>query len=416
MTPAKLKQMVEEAGPGREPAGRAGSGSPVHVRGGRRVPRPLWSRCPGGLPYVAARQGSVGPAMELAYIPSPSRRRDPSRPDPAARLRVLHHHRRLRRRLARQQALDRPRRPSRHGRRHRRVGRALRPGRRPALPRHHRLPAVLRRGPRTGSTPSRSGRAASASGARSRSARWAPGSAAAGAASRCPRAPTPSRPASPSRRRSAAGATGSTRSCTGGPTDLPWARARSRRAARTAGCRATTTRRSCTSRCGASVSRCWSSGPTAASSSGTAGRSRCTSPPYCVGPLLDRVPAGRRRPPHPRPAAERLDLDLSSSSLAVVYIVLSARKRPGREEVVEPEPRVADESADGRIRTDEAERRLTSDGRGEAEPPRTGGRRRRRGRGRIRRTDAKADAKPECPPGREVRGPESASESAAKKS
>ena len=47
----------------------------------------------------------------------------------------------------------------------------------------------------------------------------------------------------------------------------------------TAGSRATTTRRSCTSPCGASASRCWSSGRTAASRWATDGRSRCTSRP-----------------------------------------------------------------------------------------------------------------------------------------
>ena len=147
---------------------------------------PLARSCRAALPYVAARQGSVDLAMEPCLHSQPVDRRDPSRPAPAARLRVLHHHRCLRRRLVRQQALGRPRRQGRHRRRHRRLGRALRPGRRPALPRDHRLPAVLQRGSRTGSTPSRSGRAASASGAPSRSAPSAPGSAAAAGASRCP--------------------------------------------------------------------------------------------------------------------------------------------------------------------------------------------------------------------------------------
>ena len=90
-----------------------------------------------------------------------------------------------------EQALGRPRRQRRHGRRHRRMGGAVRAGRRAALPRHHRLRAVLRRRPATGSTPSRSGTAASASGAPSRSARSAPGSAAAAAGSRCRPSPTP---------------------------------------------------------------------------------------------------------------------------------------------------------------------------------------------------------------------------------
>lgn len=46
--------------------------------------------------------------------------------------------------------MDRARRKAGHGRGHRRVGRALRPGRWSPLPRDHRLPALLRRGPRLG--------------------------------------------------------------------------------------------------------------------------------------------------------------------------------------------------------------------------------------------------------------------------
>lgn len=62
----------------------------------------------------------------------------------------------------------------------------------------------------------------------------------------------------------------------GRPTDLPWALEISEGPNRVAG---TYTRPSSTSRCGASASRSWSSGPTAASSSATDGRSRCTSRP-----------------------------------------------------------------------------------------------------------------------------------------
>ncbi len=46
--------------------------------------------------------------------------------------------------------MDRARRKAGHGRGHRRVGRALRPGRWSPLPRDHRLPALLRRGPQLG--------------------------------------------------------------------------------------------------------------------------------------------------------------------------------------------------------------------------------------------------------------------------
>ncbi len=105
---------------------------------------------PGAAHIRRVRQGSVGTAMEIAFIPSPSRGVYHLRTDSAARLRVLHHHRCLRRGLARQQALARPRWPTRHGGRHRGLGRALRPGRRPPLPRDHGLRAVLQRGPRLG--------------------------------------------------------------------------------------------------------------------------------------------------------------------------------------------------------------------------------------------------------------------------
>ena len=66
-----------------------------------------------------------------------------------------------------------------------------------------------------------------------------------------------SRPASPSPRPSAAGATGSTRSCTAARPTLPWALKIDADTGRRTGSPARTTRRSCTSRCGASASRCW---------------------------------------------------------------------------------------------------------------------------------------------------------------
>ena len=95
------------------------------------------------------------------------------------------------------------------------------------------------------------------------------------------------------------------------------------------------TRRSCTSRCGAWAWPGWSSGPTAGSGSGTAGSSLCTSLLYVVG----------------RAWWESLRIDEANEILglrvnfwmslivglaALAYLVISARVRPGREEVVEP--------------------------------------------------------------------------------
>ena len=95
----------------------------------------------------------------------------------------------------RRPALGGPRRRTRRHLRHRVVGRAVRPDRRPALPRHHRLADVLRRR-RRGTRRRRcgSGTAAWASGARWRSAASARGSAAAGGAFRCRPSATRSRP------------------------------------------------------------------------------------------------------------------------------------------------------------------------------------------------------------------------------
>ena len=103
------------------------------------------------------------------------------------------------------------------------VGGAVRHRRRAALPRGHRLADLLRPGRgRAWRGAARSGRAGWASGAPSRSAASAPGSAAAGRASRCRRSATRWRSGCRWPRRSAGSATGSTRSCSAGPTDLPW--------------------------------------------------------------------------------------------------------------------------------------------------------------------------------------------------
>ena len=219
LTPDSLKQMVAAANKGKQPGKVTATRPDTRSRGGPRARH----RAPRRYPDVAGRaaahpSGTVASdiAMELAFIPSPSHGVVHLGPIPlrgyafciiiGVFVAVWFGNKRW---IARGGTAG-------HGRGHRRVGGAVRPGRRPALPRDHRLRAVLHRRARTGSTPSRCGRAGSASGARSPSARWAPGSAAAAAASRCRPTPTPSRPASPSRRPSAAGATGSTRSCTAG--------------------------------------------------------------------------------------------------------------------------------------------------------------------------------------------------------
>ena len=197
---------------------------------------------------------------------------------------------------------------------------------------------------RTGSTPSRSGRAASASGAPSRSARWAPGSAAAGAGSRCPRGPTPSRPASPSRRPSAAGATGSTRSCTAGRrTCRGRCRSRPRRTGRVPGYYHPTFL----------YESLWCIGRRAARHLGRPPlqarprpRLRPVRRRVLRGPRLDRVHAGRRGPPLPGPAPQRLDRVIVFV-LAVVYIVLSARYAPG---VRRSSSRSSDADTEGRCR------------------------------------------------------------------
>ena len=74
-------------------------------------------------------------ASVLAYLPSPSQGVWYVGPAGPARLRALHHRRHRRRDLVGRSSLGRPRRQARHGTRHRRVGRAVRSHRRPALPR-----------------------------------------------------------------------------------------------------------------------------------------------------------------------------------------------------------------------------------------------------------------------------------------
>ncbi|MFD7435192.1 prolipoprotein diacylglyceryl transferase [Streptomyces sp. NPDC059861] len=53
--------------------------------------------------------------------------------------------------------------------------------------------------------------------------------------------------------------------------------------------------------------------------------------------------------------------------LAVVYIVISARKRPGREAVVEPDPAASGDEAEGADRTDDADKTDDADESGDAE-------------------------------------------------
>ena len=79
--------------------------------------------------------------------PEPRRRRVEPRARPDPRLRAEHHPRHRARDLDRRAALGRPRRHRRGGQRPGDLGRAVRPGRRPALPRDDRLAALLRGGP-----------------------------------------------------------------------------------------------------------------------------------------------------------------------------------------------------------------------------------------------------------------------------
>ena len=116
-------------------------------------------------------------------------------------------------RLVGQQAVRRPRRPARPGHRHLGVGGAVRHHRRPDLPRHHRQPAVLPRGPQPLARvrhlerrPRHLGRDRLRRGRRLDRLPLLQG------AARRP-TPTPSRPGSSSRRPSAGSATTSTRSC-----------------------------------------------------------------------------------------------------------------------------------------------------------------------------------------------------------
>ena len=111
--------------------------------------------------------------MTLLSIPSPAQGVWHLGPLPDPRLRAVHHPRHRRRDLDRRAALGRPRRPAGRGQRPGDLGGAVRPRRRPALPRDHRPRPLLRRGPAPDRRRSTSGAAASASGARSRSARSA---------------------------------------------------------------------------------------------------------------------------------------------------------------------------------------------------------------------------------------------------
>ena len=122
----------------------------------------------------------------------------------------------------------------------------------------------------------------------------------------------------------------------GRPTDLPWGLEIDAGATgRWATGRRTYHPRSSTSRSVPGVAGL-SSGPTGACGSGHGRAFASTSPLYTVGAAWVGVAAHRRRHPHPRAAAERLDRDHTSSSSPLVYIVISAKLRPGREEIVEP--------------------------------------------------------------------------------
>ena len=98
--------------------------------------------------------------------PQPRRGHLAPRPGAAPRLRAVHHRRHRGRHLDRRAPLGGPRRPRRRHPGPRRLGGALRPGRRPALPRGHRREPLLRRGRQPRGRRSTSGGAAWGSGAR----------------------------------------------------------------------------------------------------------------------------------------------------------------------------------------------------------------------------------------------------------
>ena len=87
----------------------------------------------GGRPPARAR--SRRERDVLAYIPQPAAGGVVPRADPDPRLRAVHHRGHRRRRVVGREAVRRPRRPARPGHRRRGVRRAVRPRRRPALPR-----------------------------------------------------------------------------------------------------------------------------------------------------------------------------------------------------------------------------------------------------------------------------------------
>ena len=186
-------------------------------------------------------------------IPSPSQGVWHLGPVPIRGYALSHHPRHRRRHLDRRAALGRPRRPARRGRRPRGLGGAVRPRRRPALPRDHRPRPLLRRGQapdrgalRLARRPRHLGGDRARRGRR-RHRRPPSGHQAAADGS------TRWRPACSSPRRSAGGATGSTRSSSAG---RPTCRGAWRSTPST-GRRATWTTRRSTRRSSTSSSGAW---------------------------------------------------------------------------------------------------------------------------------------------------------------
>ena len=208
----------------------------------------------------------------------------------------------------------------------------------------------------------------------------------------------------------------------GKPTDLPWAlKITSRRHG--PGRRAPTTRPSCTSRLwciGVALLVIW------ADRRFKLGHGRAFAlyvAAYCAGRALDRVHARRRGAPHPGPAAERLDRDRSSSSSPWSTSCSRRKKRPGREEVVEPGALAegadgaaaedADDADDAGLGREAGRRRAEDDEETDAgetvrrpTAPSRDGRVRRREARDARRPSSAADAKP--PGAAAPRSPEAA--------
>ena len=210
--PAATRSLTAPPCSGSTPMTRCRSCGP---RAPRRPSSPPTSRHPpDGKVRLSARRLSDDARVHVLTSlehPEPEPGRLAPRTVPAARLRPVHHPRDRRRRLDRRAPLGGPWRPAGRDRRHRGLGGALRPGRRPDLPRDHRLQLYFGAGS-TRSTRCTSGRAGSASGAPS------PSAASGGiGARRGDRLLLVARRASPpacwSRRPSAGGATTSTRSC-----------------------------------------------------------------------------------------------------------------------------------------------------------------------------------------------------------